>query len=144
MTGIASFQVETILNDRPATIHVQDRRRDLFEVQLSFEFVILSDGQVADSRYANCIGISTVTCLPTGMDRTDPLGLDHAERDAAIIEVAGTYVAARQAEFDNRFVREKEEIDEFVGQIDEKLARRAELESIIAARLEPLVTGEGA
>lgn len=93
MTGIASFQLETTLNDRPATIHVRDRRRDLFEVQLSFEYVILENGQPGRTCYANCIGISTVS-------RTDPLGLPDPDRDAAIIAHATAFVRAAQAAYD--------------------------------------------
>jgi len=93
MTGIAPFILETTLNGRPAVIHVRDHRRDLFEVQLSFEFVILSDGEVVETRYANCIGISTVS-------RPDPLALSDAERDAALISVATAYVEQAQAAHD--------------------------------------------
>jgi hypothetical protein len=99
MTGIAPFILETTLNGRPAVIHVRDHRRDLFEVQLSFEFVILDQvGQASslsngETRYANCIGISTVS-------RPDPLALPDAERDAALISVATAYVEQAQAAHD--------------------------------------------
>lgn len=92
---MAPFEIETTLNGQPATIHVQDHRADLFEVQLSFEYAILNVGQASSlsTRYANCISISTV-----GL--TDPLGLPDARRDAAIIAHAEAFVRAAQAAHD--------------------------------------------
>ena len=59
---------------------------------------------------------------------------DFQQIEALLIERAVAFVAAAQAEFDGRFEREKEEIDEYVGQFNEKLARGTELEAEIAAR----------
>jgi hypothetical protein len=132
MTGIASFQIETTLNGQPATIHVQDRRADLFEVQLSFEYVLNDSQDGCPTYYANSIGMSTVS-------RTDPLGLPYARRDAAIIAAARAYVASSQEELAGSLQRELDEINEFVEQIDEKLARRDELVKIIATDIKGVV-----
>jgi hypothetical protein len=119
---MANFKIETTLNDQPAVIHVSDKTREASpRWQLCFEYWLLDRGLPVEMRYANCIAVKT--------DEKDEEKLS-----ALLIERAVGLVAAAQAEFDKRFERELEAIDEYVGQIDEKLERRAKIEAEIAER----------
>jgi len=119
---MANFQIETKLNGEDATIHVFDKTKEASpHWQMCFEYWLLDQGKPDHWELANCIDVKT--------DEKDAKKVE-----ALLVERAVAFVAAAQAEFDGRFVQEKEEIDEYVEKIDEKLARRAELEAEIAAR----------
>jgi len=129
---MADFQIKTTLNGQPATIHVSDKTKEASpRWQLCFEYWLLDKGKPHHWEYANCIDVKT--------DEKDAKKLE-----AILIERAVALVAAAQAEFDGRFEREKDEIDEYLDKdkIDEKLVRKIEVEAEIAARLEPVVIRE--
>jgi len=131
---MANFQIKTTLNDQPAVIHVSDKTKEASpRWQLCFEYSLLDRGVPVEMRYANCIVV-----------KTDEKDVEKLE--AILIERAVGLVAAAQAEFDGRFQREKEEIDEYVERVDEKLVRRAKIEAKIeaeiVARLEPVDIAE--
>jgi len=127
---MADFQIKTTLNGQPAVIHVSDKTKEASpRWQMCFEHWLLDEGKPHHWEYANCIDVKT--------DEKDARKLM-----ALLIERAVALVAAAQAEFDGRFEREKDEIDEYVEKIDEKLVRRVKIEAEIAARLEPVVIRE--
>ena len=113
---------KTILNGQPTTIHVSDKTWEASpRWDLCFEYWLLDDGKPHHRQYANCVDVKT--------DEKDEKKLR-----AILTQKAEAVVAAVQADFDERFQHELDEINEFVGQVDEKLLRRTELESIISER----------
>ena len=115
--------LKTTLNGAAATIHVFDRTKEqVSRYSLCFEYALLDQGKPHHVEYANCVDVKTNE-------------QDAKKIDALLIARAVEVVAAAQVEFDKRFEVEKVALDEYIERVDEKLARKAEVEAEIAARL---------